>query len=341
MRKIIFVALLAIFAVTNAGVVKVDNLPENTFGNKIRLIDVKTAQALDSAIVTGRQAVLRSDIADGRWCNIGYSYPIEGGVRTDYAALFMDCDTVSIDLADGALGVKIDGGVLNHKSAGLNEAVKKLAKSRDGKPDIAGIGRLFIEETQNNADNSYGAYVLSMGREVIADSVWLEIYNTLGADNRDYPSLLRTQNEKQNRIANATGRRMADLTVVTASGDTTRLWNFIGHGKYVLVDFWASWCGPCRREAHETLEPLYEKYKDDDRFMILGVVTSEKPADSVAVAANAKYPWTQIADIDNMASSTFGFSSIPQIMLVGPDGTLLYRGIRGQAIFDAVAGCLR
>ena len=75
--------------------------------------------------------------------------------------------------------------------------------------------------------------------------------------------------------------------------------------------------------------------------MILGVVTAEQPENAREVVAGKPYPWMQVIDIDNQASATYGFSTIPQIMLIGPDGTLLYREIRGQGIFEAVEKSLR
>ncbi len=294
MRKLVFLAALAVFAVAEAYVVKVENLPPNTEGYKVRLSSRKTGAVLDSAVVNGPVVVLSAS-----------------------------------------------GGPLNDSMTHFKEITANLPKKADGVVDVYETRRLFLNEIDGNLGNAYGAYVLQSIEGIMADSVWLDAFGRLTPENQTYPSLQKIKQIKLQKMANTAGKKFSDLKVLTAEGDTARMYDYVGRGKYVLVDFWASWCGPCRKEAHETLEPLYEKYRNDDRFMILGVVTAEQPENAREVVAGKPYPWMQVIDIDNQASATYGFSTIPQIMLIGPDGTLLYREIRGQGIFKAVEKSLR
>jgi thiol-disulfide isomerase/thioredoxin len=341
MRKLVFIAALAVFAAADAYVVKVENLPANTEGYKVRLSSRKTGAVLDSAVVNGPGVILSSSGGTGEWCDIGYSYPIDGGVRTDYVVLFPDADTITVDVAPGHLAAKVTGGPLNDSMTHFKEITANLPKKADGVVDVYETRRLFLNEIDGNLGNAYGAYVLQSIEGIMADSVWLDAFGRLTPENQTYPSLQKIKQIKLQKMANTAGKKFSDLKVLTAEGDTARMYDYVGRGKYVLVDFWASWCGPCRKEAHETLEPLYEKYRNDDRFMILGVVTAEQPENAREVVAGKPYPWMQVIDIDNQASATYGFSTIPQIMLIGPDGTLLYREIRGQGIFKAVEKSLR
>lgn len=341
MRKLVFLAALAVFAAADAYVVKVENLPANTEGYKVRLSSRKTGAVLDSAVVNGPGVILSASGGWGEWCDIGYSYPIDGGVRTDYVVLFPDADTMTVDVAEGHLAAKVTGGPLNARMTGLKEITAALPKKDDGSIDVEEARKVFQKEIDGNPDNAYGAYALQFIQGITPDSAWIEMFGKLSPDNQSYPSLQKIKQRKLQKMANVVGKKFSDLKVLTAEGDTARLYDYVRRGKYVLVDFWASWCGPCRKEAHETLEPLYEKYRSDDRFMILGVVTAEQPENAREVVAGKPYPWMQVIDIDNQASATYGFSTIPQIMLIGPDGTLLYREIRGQGIFEAVEKSLR
>ena len=122
-------------------------------------------------------------------------------------------------------------------------------------------------------------------------------------------------------------------------GKVTKLSDYVGKGKYVLVDFWASWCGPCKREIPYLIQ-VYEEYKGD-KFEVLGVATWDKPEDTKKAIEQLGIPYPQMLNAQKAGSDAYGISGIPQIILFGPDGKILKRNLRGEGIAEAVKEVLQ
>ncbi len=114
------------------------------------------------------------------------------------------------------------------------------------------------------------------------------------------------------------------------NGEVQRLSDYVGNGNYVLVDFWASWCRPCREEIPNLIE-AYNNYKDKG-LIVLGVATWDDPADTEKAIKELGIPYPQIMNAQYAGSDAYGIEGIPEIILFAPDGTIVARGLRGEAI---------
>lgn len=133
----------------------------------------------------------------------------------------------------------------------------------------------------------------------------------------------------------AVGIRFTDASAPDTAGVERKLSEFAGHGNYVLVDFWASWCGPCMQEL-PNVKAAYEKYHPKG-FEIVGVSLDSK-ADAWKGAIKRKgMSWPQISDLGGWQSGIaglYGVSAIPETMLITPDGTIIATGLAGKALQD-------
>jgi peroxiredoxin len=127
------------------------------------------------------------------------------------------------------------------------------------------------------------------------------------------------------------GKKAPDFTAKNQFGKEVKLSDQFG--KYILVDFWAAWCGPCRKENPNVVK-AYNKYKDLG-FTVFGVSLDKKKEAWVKAIKDDNLTWTHVSDLvfwDSAPAKLYGVRAIPANFLIGPDGTIVAKNLRGEAL---------
>ncbi len=251
---------------------------------------------------------------------------INGGVRTNHIPFILESGNITIKMEDES--IEVEGTALNDS---LFSATREYGKAiQEG--DIDKANRFIKNYILRHRNDLTAVLMLTAMRhqsEKDAKEV-LGIIEQCDEAVQQHPIIVQLA-ERINTLLNRPkeGDMFKDFSV-EYDGKTTRLSDYVGKGKYVLVDFWASWCGPCRAEIPNLIK-AYEQYKDKG-FMVLGVAVNDKPEDTLKAIEKDGITYPQILNSEGIAASTYGFNAIPYIVLFGPDGTILSCELRGDAI---------
>lgn len=183
----------------------------------------------------------------------------------------------------------------------------------------------FIEE---NIDNLAGAFMLEKNPHLITDdekAVLLAQSSTLF---RSTPAMQKMEQRVELLSKVAIGKPFAELTMQDMQGNEKKLSDYAGKGTYLVVDFWASWCGPCVRAMPELIA-IYNEYNPKG-VDFLGVSLDRELKAWKEGSEKSNIPWAQISDLQawqSQAATVYGVNSIPHLMLLAPDGTILAKNL--------------
>jgi peroxiredoxin len=323
----------------------------------------------DSAAVTNNTYTIKGDVTEPILAYLWFTKP-NPHVRTlpkNMADIFLEPAGITVTHTDSFSNVKITGSKANEEYAKIQAAIKPYddkenalyeqydAAKKDGdKTKMNALEKQIDTIDSTSSENVYGGYL----KQHITSPIALYALQRYGGyeivPSKVKPYFDQLPETQKNSVSGKAyaqrieaaqktdiGQLALDFTQSDTLSKPVSLASF--RGKYVLVDFWASWCGPCRRENPNVVK-AFNAYKDKN-FTVLGVSLDKQDGKEKWLKAihDDGLAWTHVSDLqfwDNAVAKLYGIQAIPQNLLIDPNGKIIAKNLHGDELSQKLSTIL-
>jgi peroxiredoxin len=168
------------------------------------------------------------------------------------------------------------------------------------------------------------------------------IFNEMKAKCPTDPVYLQLKKDRELSAKTAVGKHFTDIALKSPEGQIVKVSDFVGKNKLVLIDFWASWCGPCRGEMPNVIK-AYNEFKDKG-FAVVGVSLDNNAAAWKKAIKDLGIPWAQMSDLKGWqcaGAALYNVRAIPATVLIDQSGTIIARDLRGEELIAKLKELLK
>lgn len=340
----------------------IDNMPEGRF----YMVDKLSNAVIDSAFVANGAISFATPVDTAYVATIvdvtnvapGGNFVINDEV-THYTFIAEPGSNLKIDLNnkllvkgsplnDDYIAYTEAGDALNNQIRVLNDSLVALMENNTLSPEEAEnsfysnlevLNATYCNTLENilaaHSDNVVGAIALNSYLSACEDDARIEsVMASMSQYVLTHPIASKRVQLRISLQETAEGMPFKDFSVEQEDGTTISLSDYVGKGQYVLADFWASWCPPCR-QSMPLLKVLYNECHGKG-LEILGLATRDKVKDSLRAIEEEEMPWPQILSDNSPAAKIYGVNGIPHLILFAPDGTIALRGYPDEEFLNKV-----
>lgn len=231
---------------------------------------------------------------------------------------------------------------LNKESAPMLDKVKNMKNLDESEKDkvkkwydeyIVKKTELAKEYVENHLHKLTGGFIFGRFAQFMGEDVQSNTLDKADSTFKSAPGVDKASKRLDVLKKVAVGQKFTDFTAKTPDGKTQKLSDYAGKGKYVLVDFWASWCPPCRKDM-PNIAKAYKEYKDKG-LEIVGVSLDEDSAKWNEAITEMTMVWPQLSDGEGWegeAVTLYGVEKIPQTILINPEGIIIEKNLKGDKL---------